>query len=129
MFSIKQLYYHRLTKLFLLVLFISSCQSTKKAEEEWKHDLKISENGHYLANQDGSPFYWIGDTGWAMFQQLTREEIDQYLDNRKEKGFTLIQAVAYWYPHGAIEALGPLNQHNVYGLRPFVGERNAPETS
>ena len=111
----------------LLILFTLGSFSCH--QHEWSHDLKISDNGHYLVNRDGTPFYWIGDTGWAIFQMLTREEVDLYLDNRKEKGFTLIQAVIYWYPHGGIDPVGPHNETNAYGHRPFVGPADAPETS
>ena len=56
--------------------------------------LEASSNGHYLQFADGSPFFWLGDTGWELFHRLTLPEIRQYLDNRAAKGFTVIQAVA-----------------------------------
>ncbi len=56
--------------------------------------LKVSQNGHYLQFEDGTPFFWLGDTGWELFHRLTLPEIKQYLDNRSAKGFTVIQAVA-----------------------------------
>lgn len=106
-----------------LLLLLMSCDKNSNAPR-----LHVSENGHYFVRSDGSPFYWIGDTGWAMFQQLTREQVDLYLDDRKEKGFTVIQSVAFWYPHGAIEPLGPLNPTNTYGHRPFPGPEDDPQT-
>jgi hypothetical protein len=36
----------------------------------------------------------LGDTAWELFHRLKREEADKYLENRAEKGFTVIQAVA-----------------------------------
>lgn len=107
-----------------IAVFSISCNESHKLPR-----LHVSENGHHLVQADGAPFYWIGDTGWAMFQQLTREEVNLYLDDRKSKGFTVIQSVAFWYPHGAIEPLGPLNPSNAYGHRPFHGPENDPETS
>ena len=64
-----------------------------------------------------------------MFQRLTREEVDFYLDNRVAQGFTVIQSVAYWFPHGPFRPYGPLNESNAYGHRPFLGDSDSPQTS
>ena len=42
--------------------------------------------------RDGKPFFWLGDTAWLLFQKLTDDEIDVYLENRALKGYTVIQA-------------------------------------
>ncbi len=55
--------------------------------------LKISENGRYIEKEDGTPFLWIGDTGWELFHKLNREEAAEYLTIRAKQGFTVIQAV------------------------------------
>jgi hypothetical protein len=58
-----------------------------------KHlQLKVSENGRYFVDQDGKPFFYLGDTCWLLFQRLSREEVDEYLKDRASKGFTVIQA-------------------------------------
>jgi hypothetical protein len=56
--------------------------------------LKISENKRFLVQEDGTPFFYLGDTAWELFHRLNREEADKYLQNRATKGFTVIQAVA-----------------------------------
>ena len=56
-------------------------------------EIKVSENGRYLQKENGEPFFYMGDTAWALFHRLNREEIDIYLEDRAEKGFTVIQAV------------------------------------
>jgi len=30
--------------------------------------LTVSENGRFLAQPDGTPFLWLGDTGWGLFK-------------------------------------------------------------
>ncbi|MFG6686474.1 DUF4038 domain-containing protein [Mariniflexile sp. HNIBRBA6329] len=102
-----------------------------KAQAPWQEHgkLEVSTNGHYIQYKDTTPFLWIGDTGWGMIQQLTREEIDQYLDSRKTLGFTVIQAVAHWSPHGGGLNRSPDNAPNAYGHRPFTGEEKSPNTS
>jgi hypothetical protein len=54
--------------------------------------LKVSPNGRYFIDQDGKPFFYLGDTCWLLFQRLNREEVDDYLKDRAGKGFTVIQA-------------------------------------
>lgn len=111
---------------FTLVLPLAS-----PAEPAWQQhgELRVSENGHTIQHKDGTPFLWIGDTAWGLFQQLTREEVDEYLDNRQKLGFTVIQAVAYWYPHGGGMDSGPHNAANAYGDRPFRGGEDSPDTA
>ena len=67
------------------------------AQSPWQQHgkLQVSQNGHTIQHEDGIPFLWIGDTAWGMFQQLTREEVDHYLDNRQKLGFTVIQSVVF----------------------------------
>jgi hypothetical protein len=55
--------------------------------------LKISTNKRYIETKNGKPFFWMGDTGWLLFIKCTREEAKQYLDDRKAKGFNVIQAM------------------------------------
>jgi Protein of unknown function (DUF4038) len=54
--------------------------------------LKVSPNGRYFVDQNGKPFFYLGDTCWLLFQRPNREELDEYLKDRAAKGFTVIQA-------------------------------------
>ena len=45
--------------------------------------LTISDNKHYLL-EDGKPFFWLGDTGWLIFGNLTDVEAYTYLRNTAE---------------------------------------------
>ncbi|AUS96054.1 hypothetical protein CDQ84_03130 [Clostridium thermosuccinogenes] len=53
--------------------------------------LKISENRRYLVDQNNKPFFYHGDTCWKLFWEFTEEEAELYLEDRKQKGFTVIQ--------------------------------------
>lgn len=55
--------------------------------------IGVSENGRYLMKEDGEPFFYLGDTAWELFHRLTLEETERYLENRRERGFNVIQAV------------------------------------
>lgn len=74
--------------------------------------LQATKDGHYLQFQDGTPFFWLGDTGWELFHRLNLHEIKQYLDNRSAKGFTVIQAVA-------LAEFDGLRKPNQYGELPL----------
>lgn len=73
----------------------------------------VSDNGRFLQHEDGSPFFYLGDTAWELFHRLTREEADFYLRNRAAKGFTVIQAVA-------LAELDGLTVSNAYGHLPLA---------
>jgi len=55
--------------------------------------LVVSQNHRFLEFEDGTPFFWLGDTAWELFHRLTKKEAEAYLENRRAKGFTVIQAV------------------------------------
>ena len=57
-------------------------------------NLKVSENRRFLAKEDGSPFFWLGDTAWELFHRLNREDADHYLKTRSSQKFNVVQAVA-----------------------------------
>jgi len=69
------------------------------------HSLKISSNHRFFTNEKGEPFFWLGDTGWLLFSKTTREEAEQYLEDRRKKGFDVIQVMV----------LHSLAAINVYG--------------
>lgn len=77
--------------------------------------LKVSNNGRHLIDVNGNPFFWLGDTGWALFQKLNREEVDFYFDTRAKQGFSVIHAAVY---NINPFVLPPLS--NVYGDFPFI---------
>lgn len=78
--------------------------------------LRVSANGRYLVQGDGTPFFYLGDTAWLIFQRLNRTEVDEYLQDRASKGFTVIQAYV-------VRGLGehhPDGPVNLSGAFPFL---------
>ncbi|NBD36238.1 MAG: DUF4038 domain-containing protein [Chloroflexi bacterium] len=55
---------------------------------------EVAADRRYLEYDDGTPFFYLGDTAWELFHRLNREEAQVYLGNRAAKGFAVIQAVA-----------------------------------
>ena len=68
------------------------------ASDDLTHPIRVSSDGHFLVQPDGSPFFWLGDTAWSLFMRLNRDETDEYLKDRAAKGFTVIQAVVMGGP-------------------------------
>ncbi|MGV3556666.1 glycoside hydrolase family 140 protein [Larkinella arboricola] len=83
------------------------------AQKPFSHGrLRVSDNKRYLVHQDGTPFFWLGDTAWELFHRLNREDADRYLKRRAEQGFTVVQAVA-------LAELDGLNDPNALGEKPL----------
>ena len=75
--------------------------------------LVVSENKRFLMFSDGTPFFYLGDTGWELFHRLSYHEAEKYLENRRQKGFTVIQAVI-------LAELDGLNTPNRNGDKPLI---------
>lgn len=54
-------------------------------------DIRISDDKRYLIHADGTPFLWIGDTGWNATYNSTMDEWKTYVNMRAEQRFTVIQ--------------------------------------
>ncbi len=79
----------RLTALFSLLLLVAACAPQQQAEKAW--ELAVSPDGRYLQHTDGTPFFWMGETGWLLPERLTREDADFYLDACRDAGFNVVQ--------------------------------------
>src|SRR5690348_15829272 len=54
--------------------------------------LRVSADKRSLIKSDGTPFFYMADSAWEMFNKLTRSQADQYLEPSSAQGFTAIQA-------------------------------------
>jgi hypothetical protein len=102
------------------VVFPLGCSAFSSSQSnEWK--LVISEDGLRIRKANGEDWYWLGDTGWSLFQELNREDAEYYFSTRASQGFTVIQAVVVmgWNRDW--------NDENAYGHPPFHdGDANRP---
>jgi hypothetical protein len=67
--------------------------------------LKISSNKRFFQTTDGKPFFWLGDTGWLLFEKCKKEDVLLYLDTRGKQGFNVIQIMVL-HDLGAKDAYG-----------------------
>ena len=69
----------------LSVLILVACgllmpAQAQKVYTPWSHGkLVVSKEHRYLMNDDGTPFFWQGDTGWLLPERLNRDEVAFYL--------------------------------------------------
>ena len=103
--------------LILLILSLPASAQTDKWEGrsvDLSHGrLMVSENKRFLVFEDGTPFFYLGDTGWELFHRLNKEETEKYLENRRSLGFTVIQAVV-------LAEVDGLNVPNTEGNKPLI---------
>ncbi|WP_420151119.1 glycoside hydrolase family 140 protein [Spirosoma sp.] len=100
---------------FLATIVIGCTTSDKKEKQPDSPQLTVSGNARFLAVGDNKPFFWLGDTGWLLFTRLNRDEVETYLENRKQKGFNVIQVMV----------LHTLGATNVYGDSALIGKNIA----
>ena len=60
-------------------------------------DLRVSADHRHL-EKDGKPFFWLADTVWSAFTNITPDEWAYYLKYRREQGFNVLQinTLAQW---------------------------------
>jgi hypothetical protein len=76
--------------------------------------LHTESGKRYLVDASGQPFFIHGDTPWSLVVQLTKAQVDQYLNDRQQKGFNtlLFNLIEHYF-----SANPP---YNVYGDAPFT---------
>lgn len=76
--------------------------------------VRVSNSGRYLEDAGGKPFLLHGDTAWSLIVQLTKEETEEYLENRRQKGFNsiIVNLIEYRNADNA--------PRNKYGEAPFT---------
>lgn len=59
--------------------------------------LRVSED-HTRLLRDGAPFFWLADTCWSAFTNISEDEWAEYLDVRAAQGFNVLQinALPQW---------------------------------
>lgn len=69
--------------------------------------LRVSASRTYLEHEDGTPFFWLGDTAWNGVLRSTEEDWERYLSARKALGFSVVQFVSTQWRGGEACLGGP----------------------
>ncbi|UCH15393.1 MAG: DUF4038 domain-containing protein, partial [Bacteroidales bacterium] len=96
--------------LILTVLLSVACTSPVQNISPGR--IMISDNNRYFTDENGDPYFWLGDTGWLLFAKLNRQDAEKYLENRSRNGFNVIQVMV----------LHTLSVVNVYGDSALVNK-------
>ena len=81
-----------LLSLFLLALTLGIQAQSTKDSLPWKNGkLQVSAEGRYLQHANGTPFFWLADTGWLLPERLNRDETEYYLEQCRLQGYNLVQ--------------------------------------
>lgn len=100
------------------------------AANEYKGDLAVYKHGFvtsrygkkYFTYDDGTPFFYLGDTHWSMFSEDFDTQFKTVVDKRVEQGFTVYQSqptsektnLAGSFPDSAIEMMQELDRRFRY---------------
>ena len=76
--------------------------------------LRTRTSQRYLEDAAGKPFLMHGDTAWSLIAQLTREDAEKYLEDRRQRGFNtiLVNLLEHRFATKA--------PANIYGQPPFT---------
>jgi hypothetical protein len=74
--------------------------------------LIVSANKHFIIHENGTPFFWIGNTAWEMTHFSKREEVIPYMEHRHKNGYTVVLTCA-------LAEIQGLTRPNAYGFVPF----------
>ncbi len=119
------------------LLTVAFLTMTTELHADNMSDLRVSKNGHFLVHRDGRGFFPVADTIWAIAWRLTREQVDAYLQHRKDQQFNTIALVAFpSYEGGKIipNAYGDyafeVGQHGAWDpRRPITAPGDNPENA
>jgi hypothetical protein len=102
----------KMKKLFLTILFFLLI-GTQLTWTSPAYPLKIGPDKRYLVDQNNVPFLINGDTPWSLLVEANSSEVEQYLTDRKQRGFNAI--IFNLLEHNYCS--NP--PYNVYGEKPF----------
>ncbi len=80
----------RVMKVAVLTFFAFLALSSALRAADQIYPLKVSANKRYLVDQKNKPFLVQGDSPWSLIVAPDEAGVEQYLKNRREKGFNAI---------------------------------------
>ncbi|MDD1713370.1 MAG: DUF4038 domain-containing protein, partial [Methanoregulaceae archaeon] len=80
--------------------------------------LRISGNRRHFTDSNGKPVFWLGDTLWELFRVHPVKDSIAMIENRRKKGFNVIQVM--------LTGLYDITAPNLEGLTPL--KNNDPRT-
>lgn len=88
-----------------MVLAMGNIQAAKVYKPWSNGKLTVSDNHRYIIHENGTPFFWMGNTSWLLPERLNRDEVEYYLNKEREEGYNVEQ----------IQVLNAIPTFNIYG--------------
>ena len=99
---------YALIALLMIICVTTDAQDKGKIIKPWVHGrLRASDNQRFLQHEDGTPFFWLGETAWLMPQRLNRDEVQYYLQMCHEAEYNMVQ----------VQVMNEVPSYNVYGQK------------
>ena len=99
----------RSNRQLMLIAVLAAFTATafaQAAKNPWDNGkLRVTDNHRFLQHENGTPFFWLGNTGWLASSRLTRDNLDYFFSNMKKNGFNVAQ----------ISVLHEIPFYNIYG--------------
>lgn len=81
-----------LSMMLMLALMVAATAFAQGNKKPWDNGrLKVSDNNRFLMFENGSPFFWQGETGWLLPERTDRAEAAYYLQRCREAGYNMVQ--------------------------------------
>jgi Protein of unknown function (DUF4038)/Putative collagen-binding domain of a collagenase/Bacterial Ig-like domain (group 2) len=79
------------------------------------YPLKVGPTSRYLVDQNGKPFFLVGDAAWSLIAQLSYQNAETYLAARQGLGFNLVMVNLLEHEFATNAPA------NIAGVSPFTG--------
>lgn len=108
---------HKILTTLLSALILAAVIPAANAQAAYP--LKLSDNHRYLVDQNGKPFFMVGDTPQGLMGRLTEQDADYYFADREAHGFNTLG----WIDVMCAGNDYPTNKDAVTpdGIKPFSG--------
>ncbi|MCI9285384.1 MAG: DUF4038 domain-containing protein [Muribaculaceae bacterium] len=74
------------------IALLMSAAAAFCADKPWSHGaLTLTPDSMYFQHSDGTPFFYLADTGWLLPERLDRDEAAFYLERAARAGFNVVQ--------------------------------------
>ena len=94
------------TMLIALLTLVTIGVGAANKQKPWDNGrLTVSDNQRFLMHENGTPFFWQGETGWLLPERLDRAEAEWYLQRCREEGYNVVQ----------IQVIDGVPAINIYG--------------
>lgn len=95
--------------LFCFILFFISMEGNTQNYPWDNGKLVVSGENRYLKHENGTPFFWLGETGWLLPERLDRDEVSFYLRSCRDAGYNVVQVQT-------IDGVPAMNAYGQYSM-------------